>query len=429
MGFVAGIRNKSPSTYGTNPAAGGGIVGPQPFIFDPLSTQTNIQSNRVEDNSAVNPAAVGIFSAGNDTSGTNPGATANYTTIGGGDQNQAGGGVADPTVGAYATVGGGYQNTASGLYATIPGGSQNLACGPYSACLGGLGNQALGSSSIAGGLQSVAGVAVIGFGGFAVGNMAYAPGTWATAFGAGSPSGGQGSIGPHSFTSGFLNTASGDSDHAMGRNHVVNSGGGTFGGATAVGDTNIVQGGAGFASGYQNEELAEGGTATGAGAVVPAIRPTQRSYASGVIAVPGDAQKIELQLSGQNTGVAAPLYYNAQGTGGAINYVQLESGKAYLITAKCIAQSPTDFASFSLEFPCSWAGGANPIVFAQAGTPAAVVATPTTSGPSTIPYVNGWQIAVVDGGNGQLQVQASQASGAQNLNLSCSFTAVEVTHQ
>jgi hypothetical protein len=101
MGFIAGIKNKSVSTY-DQPSAGSGFVpgGPSPFIFDTVTGRVNIVPNR-DPNVTPNPnrdtSKIGIFIASSDTSGpppnppVQPGATANFVGLLWGDQNSAGG--------------------------------------------------------------------------------------------------------------------------------------------------------------------------------------------------------------------------------------------------------------------------------------------------------------------------------------------------
>ena len=53
--------------------------------------------------------------------------TDDYGTIGGGRDNQAGNGDADPGSEPHATVGGGVGNTASAIWSTVSGGKTNTA--------------------------------------------------------------------------------------------------------------------------------------------------------------------------------------------------------------------------------------------------------------------------------------------------------------
>ena len=91
--------------------------------------------------------------------------TGAWGTIGGGANNQAGGGNAATVAGGFqnnassteSTIGGGNQNTASGLDATIGGGGINTASGDDATVGGGGNNTASGlSATVAGGAQNTA---------------------------------------------------------------------------------------------------------------------------------------------------------------------------------------------------------------------------------------------------------------------------------
>ena len=91
--------------------------------------------------------------------------TGAWGTIGGGANNQAGGGNSVTVAGGFqniasstaATIGGGNQNTASGLDATIGGGGLNTASGSAATVGGGGNNTASGfSATVAGGAQNTA---------------------------------------------------------------------------------------------------------------------------------------------------------------------------------------------------------------------------------------------------------------------------------
>jgi len=117
--------------------------------------------------------------------GINNTASANYATAGGGNNNTASGGSATVGGGYYnrasggsATVGGGYYNKASGGSATVAGGNNNTAGGGSANVGGGLGNNAGGDiSTVAGGYTNSASGIEATVGG---GAQNTASGTWAT---------------------------------------------------------------------------------------------------------------------------------------------------------------------------------------------------------------------------------------------------------
>lgn len=83
--------------------------------------------------------------------------TDNYSTIGGGLQNQAGNNDNSSSGNAVATVAGGERNKATGTWSTVGGGLQNTASGKYSAVGAGWANNASGeSSAVAGGRSNSA---------------------------------------------------------------------------------------------------------------------------------------------------------------------------------------------------------------------------------------------------------------------------------
>jgi hypothetical protein len=121
---------------------------------------------------------VGATISGGGTSSTPNRVTANFGTVGGGDDNTASshsatvgggrvntasssyatvsGGDSNTASGQYATVGGGYNNTASSSFATVVGGDTNTASGFRSTVLGGVGNVAQGGHSLAAGRRAKA---------------------------------------------------------------------------------------------------------------------------------------------------------------------------------------------------------------------------------------------------------------------------------
>ena len=75
----------------------------------------------------------------------------NYGTVGGGGNNRAGVDDDEPTTAEFATVGGGEDNEASGDHATVGGGEDNTASGSFSTVPGGAENTAAGDYSFAAG--------------------------------------------------------------------------------------------------------------------------------------------------------------------------------------------------------------------------------------------------------------------------------------
>ena len=141
-----------------------------------------------------------------------------WGTVGGGANNQAGGGNSSTVAGGFqnlasgtaATVGGGNQNTASGLDATVGGGGINTASGDGATVGGGGNNTASGlSATVAGGAQNTAsleGATVCG------GENNQATGKFATV------AGGQSSFakGQYSFAAGYIVTATSDGSFVWG---------------------------------------------------------------------------------------------------------------------------------------------------------------------------------------------------------------------
>ncbi|MBI2844639.1 MAG: tail fiber domain-containing protein [Armatimonadetes bacterium] len=121
---------------------------------------SNLVANRVTDSYGAVGGGMGNI-AGND-SGTTSDAT--YATVGGGNQNQAGGiystvggGRLNSARGSESTVAGGYNCSATQLRASVGGGSSNQASNSYAAVAGGMDNIARGYASfVAGGSGNVA---------------------------------------------------------------------------------------------------------------------------------------------------------------------------------------------------------------------------------------------------------------------------------
>jgi hypothetical protein len=109
-------------------------------------------------NNTVTYGVVGATIGGGGASGGANSVTANYATVGGGEENTAsgmdatvGGGEENTASGKHATVGGGWDNTASGTNATVGGGYYNKASGIAVTVGGGRLNKASGYRATVGG--------------------------------------------------------------------------------------------------------------------------------------------------------------------------------------------------------------------------------------------------------------------------------------
>jgi len=162
-----------------------------------------------------------------------------FTTVAGGQFNNASGyaatvsgGESNTATGEWAATSGGWGNDATGDYAAIPGGSQNTASGPYAVVSGGQGNTASGSDAVVSGGQgnTVSGSDAVVSGG--QGNTA--SGTWSL-IGSGFENGVGGEYAV--VAGGFHNSAnglgsfvgSGEANRASGWLSVVGGGGGFYG--------------------------------------------------------------------------------------------------------------------------------------------------------------------------------------------------------
>jgi hypothetical protein len=473
VAVVAGLKNKSPITYPISPAVGsGGVIGLLPFVFNTVSGAVDIQSNRSNGgtNSAVNPNATGIFSAGNDTSGVNPGATANYTTIGGGDQNQAGAAtvsydlltgtfqvgesVNDLTSGASAVVasdtgsvltlagvtggtissGDSLQGVLSGATATATSGIfLDPTVGAYATVAGGLKNSATGYASGVGG----------GIGNIAAGMGAYVPGgNQNIAAGQNSFAGGNGSFVAPTAIGGFaygpqasvlsswgvaFGSCQANSAYAFvaGFNCIAGSiappVSGLPPGDVALGRQSVaisVNMGAAFARGIECQARADAAEAAGYQAV--ATRSTQRAFAGGAISVPGDAQFSDQPFLGTNTGAASNL---ASGT--TPGPFQLQAGKAYLLDISVVAQGQVqnEISIGAVTGPAFAPGdvvtdGTNSATIAP--TSAAVGTLTFTGTPTPAPFANG--AALTSGPTSTTATSASYADFATfETTVSCSW--------
>jgi len=132
--------------------------------LEPSATSPNLIGGYNEN--GVTSGVYGATISGGGSSGFANSVTDACGTIGGGWNNQAGDGDAEPgdvpfaTIGGgdsnfaserNATVGGGGSNNASGVYTTVAGGQENAASGPYATIGGGFSNSASGHAAIVSG--------------------------------------------------------------------------------------------------------------------------------------------------------------------------------------------------------------------------------------------------------------------------------------
>lgn len=185
--------------------------GDQAVVFDDFvpADKVNIRSDRATNQSPIDNTKVGITNLGSDDGGGGVGTTADYSTIGGGLNNEASG--------IASTVSGGEYNIASG-YGSYAEGESNTSTGDYSHTEGFI-NTALGESAHAEGEfndangdwshAEGAGSLASGTGAHAEGN-AEASGEYSHAEGGGEASG------DYSHAEGVFTTASGLHSHAEG---------------------------------------------------------------------------------------------------------------------------------------------------------------------------------------------------------------------
>ena len=148
---------------------GGGVLDiGLPVVFDDstVGVYQNIRSAR-DDQSVIDNSKVGVTNFGSQTGAFKPGALGalgDYSTIGGGDDNQVGptgfetigGGAGNLANGDSSVIGGGFENTVQEDFSTIGGGSGNSVSGGggYDFIGGGFGNSitdAEGYAAIVGG--------------------------------------------------------------------------------------------------------------------------------------------------------------------------------------------------------------------------------------------------------------------------------------
>lgn len=116
--------------------------------FESSSAPENLVSLRTGTQSAIDPTKNGIVNLSSDTTQAAVGATGNFSTISGGDQNEASG--------DYSTVSGGDQNIASNYASVISGGERHTASNQYCSVIGGYNCTASGQYSIVGGDHNTA---------------------------------------------------------------------------------------------------------------------------------------------------------------------------------------------------------------------------------------------------------------------------------
>lgn len=137
------------------------LAVPYALALPGLWTQENPTSPNLVGGFGGNMLGAGVVGAtigGGGASSAENRATGNYSTVGGGLGNVAGGaeatvagGSANRSMGSTATVGGGSGNQATGLASTVAGGAANTASGEHATVSGGSSNQATGAHSAVGG--------------------------------------------------------------------------------------------------------------------------------------------------------------------------------------------------------------------------------------------------------------------------------------
>ncbi|NLE61504.1 MAG: hypothetical protein GX616_24395, partial [Planctomycetes bacterium] len=139
------------------PAGGGSYIpltprqavtpAPYALALPGLRTSQNGASPSIIGEHGGNSVTSGILSAtvsgGGNTDGPNR-ATDHYSTVSGGEDNQAGNGDTNLMNSGWSTVAGGTHNIAGGMYSVVSGGIQNTASGDIATAVGGYGNTASG---------------------------------------------------------------------------------------------------------------------------------------------------------------------------------------------------------------------------------------------------------------------------------------------
>lgn len=352
----------------------GGSGLPAAVIFDDAipADKVNIRSDRAMFQSAIDNTKVGITNLGSQPGFWNAfavGVTADYATIGGGDDNEAtddnatvAGGAGNSATGYASAVGGGYLNQATAEGAVVPGGEENLASGEGAFAMGVIctatdfyafaqgvfsnaTNQnaiAMGQSCDATGDSCVAmGAATLASGNAsmavnsnndATGDYAFASGNGCTADGHYSRAGGSGCQ-----SSGYYSVAEGAScqttdDFANATNFGCTAG---FGGH-AEGDTCSTTGEFAHAEGRLSVGGGKRSHAQGVQAVT--TRESQDAMAGGCFATAGDAQASGLVMRGETPGAGAGESVVLQFGAAFDQFFTLANNTAYTITVTTIAK-------------------------------------------------------------------------------------------
>lgn len=271
-----------------------GGSGRPAVVFDNATGHTNLK-NGGDTPSAVDDTQTGVVNLGNQTGDWNSGAAGAigpYSTISGGDDNQAGptgyeaigGGAGNAANGDCAVIGGGFSNTTVGDYSTIAGGNGNATNAEGSTIGGGEDNQAGGFCSVVSGGQNNQ----------AKSDYAYAEGNGTLSNGIASHSEGAGTTasGPASHAEGITTQAVLDGSHAEGSNTEANA---VY--AHVEGNATYAQGPSSHAEGIGSATAMEGQHAHSSG--------PGTTYTNGGQALTfGATQHSALTLTGQTPGLA-----------------------------------------------------------------------------------------------------------------------------
>jgi hypothetical protein len=399
----------------------GGSGLPAAVIFDDAvpADKVNIRSDRAMFQSAIDNTKVGITNLGSQPGFWNAfavGVTADYATIGGGDDNEAtddnatvAGGAGNSATGYASAIAGGYLNQATeeGAFAV---GEENLASGEGSCAMGAL-NQATDDYATACGLDNQA----TGFASFCACSNGIASGDYATTMGSGNNAAGNYShcVGSNCDANGDFSTASGSSCTAQ-EDYSRAGGSGCFAdgfysvaegascqttddfanatnfgctagfGGHAEGDTCSTTGDFAHAEGRQSVGGGKRSHAQGVQAVTS--RESQDAMAGGAFAVAGDAQSSGLVMRGSTPG-AAPGESVILAYGAAFDQIfTLANNTSYTMVVTAIAQgtTPQQIQSFKQMFAIRVDGVGAPTLAAlgtleQIGDAAAVSWTLTGS--------------------------------------------------
>jgi hypothetical protein len=381
--FLTGTQWQNTDGLTTWTAIGGADVDAVIFNNSNPALHTNIQSNRLTNQSPILNTQAQITNLGSQDHLQDPaatGATNMGATIGGGDDNTASGlyatipgGAGCRASGDYAvsagqfchatnnntTVSGGGSNTASGSNATVAGGFNNLATGSGSTIGGGTSNTSSNqNATIAGGHGNTAtfvDATVTG------GNTNHAVAAGATVCGGNTNT----ASGLHSHAEGHSNTASGEASHVEGDGCIASGdfshaeGNGCTASnfmAHAEGNTTIVSGQSGHAEGEFTQALGRGSHAQGVGAVASRFsQDTMASGGFGFLGV-GGAQTSMLVMRGATPGAAPDestelMYDNSSPTGTTPLIIEDGKGYAFKVTLSAggVIVGPGTRASRSIE--------------------------------------------------------------------------------